>query len=113
MARPRTMDRVVLGAAVIGSLVLLNFLGIGVFWRLDLTRDKIFTLSEATTDLVANLQDPVTVSAYFTEDLPQPYASNRRYVRDLLEEYFAHSEGNFRYEFIDPTSAEAGIQFTG
>jgi gliding-associated putative ABC transporter substrate-binding component GldG len=99
-------DAAVMTVAVLGCLVVLNILGLGVFGRLDLTRDKQYTLNKATLDTLAALKEPVTVRAYFTKDLPPPYATQTRYVQDLLEEYHTHGKGQFRYEFIDPASEE-------
>jgi len=99
-------DAAVLAAAVIGSLVLVNIIGIKVFGRLDLTHDKQFTLSAATRATLRSLTDPLTVRAYFTKDLPPPYSNQARYVHDLLDEYVAKGHGNFSYEFIDPLSEE-------
>lgn len=93
-------------AAVLGSLVLLNFVGLRFFGRVDVTRDGAFTLSKASKDTMAALEDPVTVTAYFTKDLPPPYSSNARYVRDLLEEFRAASKGRLAFEFVDPQSQE-------
>jgi gliding motility-associatede transport system auxiliary component len=106
MSARQTANRSVVTIAVIGSLVLLNFLGLGIFKRLDLTRDREFTLSSATVSTLQSLSDPLTVRAYFSKDLPPPFGAHARYVRDLLEEYYAHSNGQLRYEFIDPTSEE-------
>ncbi len=106
MAKKNTVDRSILTLAVVGSLVFLNILGLRYFSRLDLTRDKQFTLSSATTDTLRELTDPVTVRAYFTADLPAPFSTNARYVRDLLEEYYTHADGNLIYEFIDPAAEE-------
>jgi len=55
---------------------------------------------------LAGLEDPVTVTAYFTDELPPPYSSNARYVRDLLEEFRAASKGQLSFEFLDPMSQE-------
>jgi gliding-associated putative ABC transporter substrate-binding component GldG len=106
MAKKNAFDRTVLTAAVIGSLVLLNLLGLRYFTRLDLTRERQFTLSEATVQTLRDLDDPVTVRAYFTSDLPAPFSTNARYVRDLLEEYYIRAGGNLSYEFIDPLAEE-------
>ncbi len=92
--------------AVAGSLVLLNLLGLRLFARADLTRDGAYTLSKATKDTMAALEEPVVVTAYFTEQLPAPYSSNSRYVRDLLEEFRAASKGKLAFEFVDPQSQE-------
>lgn len=92
--------------AVLGILVMLNVLGLKLFGRVDLTRDRLYTLSSATKETMAGLSDPVTVTAYFTEKLPQPYSVNARKVRDLLEEMRSASKGKLSYEFIDPMLQE-------
>lgn len=104
--KKKTVDASVLAVAVLGSLVLVNLVGLELFARLDLTRDHAFTLSAATKSTLGALKDPVTITAYFTKDLPPPYSGNARYVKDLLEEYYAHGDGNLRFEFIDPMSEE-------
>ncbi len=100
------MQQSVFVLAVIGSLVLLNLLGLRLFGRVDVTRDGAYTLSKATKDTLGGLDERVTVTAYFTESLPAPYSSNARYVRDLLEEFRSASKGKVSFEFIDPASQE-------
>ncbi|MFZ5471726.1 MAG: GldG family protein [Myxococcota bacterium] len=92
--------------ALVGSLVLLNVVGLRAFGRLDVTKDGIYTLSQASKDTMAGLEEHVTVTAYFTSDLPAPYSGNARYVRDLLTEYRAASKGKLAFEFIDPGAEE-------
>jgi gliding-associated putative ABC transporter substrate-binding component GldG len=93
-------------AAVVGSLVLLNLLALRFFARADLTHDRLYTLSQATKDTLGSLDDQVTVTAYFSDNLPPPYSSNARYVRDLLEEYRAASHGKLSFEMFDPAAQE-------
>lgn len=96
-------------ALLVVILVLVNVLSVRLFGRLDLTSQGIYTLARASKDLVASLDDRVTIKAYFTEDLPAPYNNNRRATLDLLNEYRAYSDGVLHFEFIDP-SGEAGEQ---
>ncbi len=91
---------------ILSILVLVNILGQRFFYRFDLTGNRMFTLSEASKNLVKSLDDKFTVKAYFTSDLPPEYANNRRELRDLLDEYRAYAGGNFQYEFIDPGKKE-------
>jgi len=90
----------------VGILVLVNIISLRFFKRFDLTSDKIFTLSDASKNLVRGLDDKFLVKAYFTSDLPPEYANNRRFLKDQLDEYRAYSGGNFQYEFIDPSKKE-------
>lgn len=87
---------------LLAVLVLINLISINWFSRLDLTEGHIFTLSDASIETVKKLPDRLTVKCYFSKDLPSPYSSNARYLKDQLEEYRARSGGNFHFEFVDP-----------
>jgi len=104
--KPGSSNANIFLAALVGCLVLLNILGLRAFGRFDATRDSLYTLSKASQDTLAGLEDPVTITAYFTDELPPPYSSNARYVRDLLEEFRAASKGRLSFEFLDPMSQE-------
>ena len=97
---------IVLIFALLGAIVLLNLLAIRFFKRVDLTSEKLYTLSDASKDLVKSLDDKFLVKAYFKSDLPAPYNNIKREVQDQLDEYRAYSGGNFQYEFIDPGKSE-------
>ncbi|MCC7539512.1 MAG: GldG family protein [Deltaproteobacteria bacterium] len=89
---------------VTAVLVVLNVLSIGIFYRADLTERRLFSLSDGSHRVASRLRDKMTIRAYFTEDLPPPFNATSRYVRDLLEEYAAASNGRIRLEFVDPTA---------
>jgi gliding-associated putative ABC transporter substrate-binding component GldG len=84
-------------------LILINFLSERYFIRADFTADKIYTLSKATKDILNDIPKTITVTAYFTEDLPPDIANIRNDFRDLLVEYFQRSKGKVVFEFIDPS----------
>jgi gliding-associated putative ABC transporter substrate-binding component GldG len=95
--------------ALVGAiLIVVNLIGLNWFGRLDLTDDRVYSLSDASIDLVESLDDPVTVKAFFTRDLPAPYSSNRRFLKDKLDEYRAFGGNRFQYEFIDPAETDDG-----
>jgi len=98
-----SFNRVTFILLLLGVLILVNLISINFFTRFDLTEGRIYTLADASKDAVANLQDRLTVKAFFTKDLPPPYSSLARYLKDQLEEYRAHSNGKFYFEFVDPT----------
>lgn len=101
------MQKNALAFVLIGILIVANVLLLGVSgWRIDLTRDKAFTLAEATTETLGNLDNPITITAYFTENLPAPFSDNARYAKDLLAEMRAASGGQLSFEFLDPQSQE-------
>jgi len=88
---------------VVGILILVNIISINIFYRLDLTPNKIYTLSPASKNIVGKLDDKLVVKAYFTDNLPAPYNSTRRYLQELLDDYHSSSNGNLSYEIISPS----------
>ncbi len=86
----------------LGVLVFVNLFAVRMPLRVDLTRDKMFTLSDATKETMSKLESPITITAYFTKDLPPPFSDNARFVKDLLEEYRARAGDNLSFSFVDP-----------
>ncbi len=91
---------------LIGIIGLMNYLSNFVFFRIDLSEGNVYSLSKASRRMVAALDDPVVIRAYFTKRLPPPYNANRKYVEDLLGEYRAYSRGRISYEVRDPSESE-------
>ncbi len=91
---------------IIAIVVVVNLIGLRIFGRADLTENKIYTLSKASRRVVGDLEDRLTVKAYFTKDLPPPYNANSRYVQDALEDYRSYGHGNFVFEFVDPADED-------
>ena len=87
------------GAAVMLSGTLLTGM------KLDLTENRLYTLSEGTLNILEDLEEPVNLYLFFSEDasrdLPQIRSYARR-VRELLEEFADHSDGMLNVQFIDP-----------
>jgi len=102
---------------IIGVVILVNILSDRFFVRFDLTQDKRYTLSHATKNILRDLKQPVTISVYFTSDLPPQYINLRREFTDMLVEYGNLSRGMVVFEMIDPKDEEtemaamqAGVQ---
>ena len=73
--------------------------------RLDLTEDRLYTLSDGTRKILAEMDEPVTLRFFFSEKLAASYPSIRSYgrrVRDLLETYAGLAGGKIDLRVIDP-----------
>lgn len=91
---------------VIGIVLVINFLSNEVHLRLDFTDDQQYTLSQATLDILDELNEPVTVKAYFSQDLPANIGKSRQDFQDMLMEYSNRSNGMLVYEFVNPNESE-------
>ena len=94
------------------ALAAILFVGTNIFAnnffthaRLDLTRNGQFTLSPGTRNILAKLQEPVTLKFYYSRTAGARYAATAAYakrVRDLLGEYVALGHGKLILQEIDP-----------
>ena len=90
-------------------IVLINVAGITLFFRMDLTANRIYSISDASKTVVSTLSEPLTINVFFTKDLPAPYNNTERYLHDLLEEYAIHANAYFNYRFYDVSPEAEGI----
>ena len=109
-----------LAVLFLGVVMLSNLALHGV--RLDLTQNRLYTLSPGTKQVLGELKEPINLYFYFSRDaaakqspLIMPYAAR---VREFLEEVTARAGGKIRLQVVDPQpfsededrAAEAGLQ---
>jgi ABC-2 type transport system permease protein len=87
-------------ALLVGANVLLA----NWYFRVDLTEDKRYTIAPATRQLLARLDQDVTIDVYLEGDFPARFRRLQNAVRETLQEFQVHS-GHVRYNFIDPGAA--------
>jgi ABC-2 type transport system permease protein len=90
-------------------IVLINIAGTTLFFRIDLTEDGIYSISEASKRVVSTLSEPLTINVFFTRNLPAPYNNTERYLRDLLEEYSVYANRYFNYRFYEVSPEQGDI----
>lgn len=95
------------------AVILVNLAGMTIFFRIDLTGDKIYSLSSASRKVVSTLSEPLTIDVFFTENLPAPYNNHKRYLHDLLEEYAIYASKYFNYRFHDVNPDEGELSPDG
>jgi gliding-associated putative ABC transporter substrate-binding component GldG len=73
------------------------------FYRLDLTADKRYTISEPTKDLIKNLKDQVIIKVYLEgSELNGGFERLKRAVSETLVEFKTYGKNNIDFQFIDP-----------
>ena len=74
-------------------------------WRIDLTEDNLYTLSDGTRNIVTSLEHPIELMFFYSdsaiEDLPQIRSYGTR-VQELLREIVIASNGRLSMNVIDP-----------
>lgn len=97
-------------AIAIAIAVMANLVASQIFWRVDLTQDQIYTLSEASAQAVATLDEPVTVKVFVSPEMPPPFHTLPERVSDLLTEYEAASQGELTFQIITPSDDDEQAQ---
>ena len=52
---------------IVGILIIFNLLSVQYYFRIDLTEDKQYTLSEATKNIMESLDEPITCLLYTSD----------------------------------------------
>lgn len=89
---------------LIGALIVLvtGYILQFSFFKWDLTEEKRHTLTEATKDMLTNLEDKVFVRCYLHGEFPANFKRLENSIREKLEEFKDYSDGKVQFEFIDP-----------
>lgn len=105
------MGRHVLSIASLVVAVVL-FFAVNIFssaaltqWRLDLTDNKLYTLTEGTRNILAGLDDPITLRLFLSRQVATNVPAISSYaqrVEDLLREYQRQAGGRIDLQVIDP-----------
>lgn len=82
---------------------------LGRRWKLDITEQKLFTLSPGTKAILSRLNQPIRAKLYYAKtaathgnDQIRYFNNYFEYVKSLLEEYAVISKGMIQLEVIDP-----------
>lgn len=89
--------------------------------RMDLTENGLYSLSDGTKRILQSIEQPVTLTLYFSDKVSKQLPALRTYaqrVEELIEEYVNLSNGKLVFEKVDPepfseaedAAAVAGLQ---
>lgn len=91
--------------SIVGGIIVLNVLASFVFFRLDLTEEKRYSISDATKSLLQNLDKQVMIKVYLTgEELPGGFERLKRAVNTTLDEFKVYGGTNIEFRAIDPNT---------
>jgi len=97
----------------LSAVIMVLTVYIGNAWlkrvKVDMTEEKLYTLSNGSKEILKKLNTPLTLKLYYSKTSANKGTEGLRvfnnyffYVKDLLEEYVSHSRNNLRLQVIDP-----------
>ncbi|GBL04731.1 GldG family protein [Glaciecola sp. KUL10] len=96
------------------SITLLIFLFIGALllnnsflkgYRVDLTENKVYSISQGSLSVINDIEQPIELTLYFSDQATKGMTSLRNYadqVESLLKEYEVSSNGKIKLNVVDP-----------
>jgi ABC-2 type transport system permease protein len=96
-------EKNVIGKIILGALIIcvFNFIANEFYFRIDLTKEKRFTLSTSSKNLLKKLDDDLYITVFLDGDLPIEYKQLQSATRDILNEYRLASDGRIKFDFED------------
>ena len=94
---------------VIVGLVVINFISSLAYTRYDLTKDKRYTLSKATENLIEDIDAPLIIDVFLEGDFPSEFRLLQTEVRQIVEE-FQQKTNKIKVNYINPIEDEATRQ---
>ncbi|HET8829868.1 MAG TPA: gliding motility-associated ABC transporter substrate-binding protein GldG [Pelobium sp.] len=83
-------------------IVVLNVISQFAFTRIDFTKEKRYTISPVSIQILENLEEPVTITVFLQGEFPSGFKRLQRATKDLLIDYKAYAGGNIQFEFVNP-----------
>ncbi|MEI0799236.1 Gldg family protein [Brachyspira intermedia] len=94
-------DRIITFSLIVVIIILINAIANQFTPMIDLTKDKVYSLSKESKNLVKNLKEPMSVKFFVTPNLPPPFSTYEKYIKDLFEGYKTAGGKNISFEVID------------
>lgn len=79
------------------AILVLNFVSIWTPWQLDLTKDKRYTLSSSSKEIIQNVQLPLKLHLYLGGDLPARYKKMELACKAILEKVVQNNPGQITW----------------
>lgn len=99
-----------LAITAVGLLIVVVVISLLPRLRIDLTEDNLYTLSDATRNIVSSLDRPIELTFFYSEEsvaeVPQVRAYGLR-VQEMLREMVIASSGNLSLDIVDPAPFSA------
>lgn len=100
-AETRLKGNYIYALALIAVLFVINVASDSFFKRFDLTQDKRYTLSQASLDILKNIESPLFVDVFLHGKFPGDIRRLQVETKQLLEEFKAYNS-NIQYQFVNP-----------
>ncbi len=95
-----------LNIIIIASIILILVLSYFFFFRIDLTSDKRYSISDQSKNLMTNVEEPIRITIYLDGDLNPGFQRLKKSTLEMIEELSVYTNKKPIIEFTNPSIAE-------
>ncbi|MBI9053651.1 MAG: gliding motility-associated ABC transporter substrate-binding protein GldG [Bacteroidales bacterium] len=89
----------------LGIILLINYISSNKYFRLDLTSDNRYTLSDATHHILDSLNDVVYIEIYLDGEMPIGFQRMQKSITELMDEFRVIAGDNIQFTFVNPSES--------
>lgn len=90
------------GIVVFTGLIFIGIISGQIFFRLDLTAESRYSITDVSKDLVKSLNKPVEITLYLDGELPAGFRKLKKSIQEKIADYNAWSSKRINLTIIDP-----------
>lgn len=88
-------------------ILIINYISSNVYFRLDLTADKRYTLSEVTHEILDSLDDLIYIEIYLDGEMPIGFQRMQKSIHELMDEFRIVAGSDIQYQFKNPSESSS------
>lgn len=86
-------------------LIIINVIGSLFFYRIDLTKDQRYTLSQTSLQILKEVKEPLIIDVFLQGQFPGEFKKLQTETQQILEEFKAYNK-NITFQFVNPIENE-------
>jgi len=88
----------------VGIFILVNIIAQYFYIRFDFTKEKRYTLTARTKEILAQNKKDITITVFLDGEMPSAFKRLKNATKDLLDDYKSYAKANVKLIYIDPIS---------
>ncbi|RYG19322.1 MAG: gliding motility-associated ABC transporter substrate-binding protein GldG [Chitinophagaceae bacterium] len=84
--------------------VLINIISQKVYFRFDFTKEKRYTLTDRTKEILSQAKKDITITVFLGGEMPSAFKRLKKATEDLLVDYKSYAKATVKLVYIDPIS---------
>ncbi|HLN73113.1 MAG TPA: gliding motility-associated ABC transporter substrate-binding protein GldG, partial [Prolixibacteraceae bacterium] len=91
-----------LGAFMVVAILVIGFISHQLFFRLDMTAEKRYSITDVSKQMVKKLERPVDITLYLAGELPAGFRKLQKSIEEKIADYNAYASQPIHLKVVDP-----------